>query len=87
MSVINKVIVTSQLQNGDTIDVSVKAVDKPLSGEHKWELMKRIDSSIKPNLDDTLYMKVRLTKDGKKDNWNKIKSITELVTILGKIFE
>lgn len=87
LSIINKVIVTSQLENGDTIDVSVKAIDKALTSKEKSDLCKRIKNSIIPHLDDTLYMKVRLTRDRKKDNWNKIKTIEELMTILDNIFE
>lgn len=87
MSVINKVIVTSQLQDGDTIDISVKAIDKPLSEKEKISLLKKIEHSLKPRLDDTLYMKIRLTKANKKDNWNKIKTLDELITILDDIFD
>lgn len=87
MSVINKVIVTSQLEDGDSIDVSVKAVDRPFSSEDRKELDKRIAQSIIPELDSTLYMKIRLTKDKKKDNWNKIKTTAELKALLDKIFE
>lgn len=87
LSVINKVIVTSQLSDGDTIDVSVKSVDKPLSQVNRIELDRRIRQSIIPALDDTLYMKIRLTLGKSKDNWNKIKTVTELNEILDKIFK
>lgn len=86
MSVINKVIVTSQLENGDSIDVSVKEIDRPLTNEDRIKLNARIRHSIFPNLDDTLYIKVRLSLGKKKDNWNKIKTVTELDDILDKIF-
>lgn len=87
LSVVNKVIVTIQLQDGDSVDVSVKAVDKPLTGENKFDLVKKIEHSIKPKLDDMFYMKVRLTRDNKKDNWNKIHSMEDLMSILNGIFE
>ena len=45
MAIINKVIVSSRLESGDSIDVSVKAVDKPLSledMEYQWNTYKRL---------------------------------------------
>ncbi len=86
MSVINKVIVTCRLETGDDIDVSVKAVDKPLGTKEREELNRRIIQSILPYTDDTLYYKIRLTKDKKKDNWNKVKSLAEINSILDSIF-
>ena len=86
MSVINKVIVTCRLETGDDIDVSVKAVDKPLGAKEREELNRRIIQSILPYTDDTLYYKIRLTKDKKKDNWNKVKSLAEINGILDSIF-
>lgn len=86
MSVINKVIVTCRLETGDDIDVSVKAVDKPLGVKEREELNRRIIQSILPCTDDTLYYKIRLTKDKKKDNWNKVKSLAEINNILDSIF-
>lgn len=87
LSVINKVIVSSQLENGDSIDVSVKVTDKPLSIENREELDKKIQQSIVPALSETLYMRVRVTIDKKKDNWNKIKTIEELNNVLDKVFK
>lgn len=86
MSVINKVIVTCRLETGDDIDVSVKAVDKPLGTKEREELNRRIIQSILPCTDDTLYYKIRLTKDKKKDNWNKVKSLADINRILDSIF-
>lgn len=86
MSVINKVIVTCRLETGDDIDVSVKAVDKPLGAKEREELNRRIVQSILPCTDDTLYYKIRLTKDKKKDNWNKVKSLADINRILDSIF-
>lgn len=86
MSVINKVIVTCRLETGDDIDVSVKAVDKPLGTKEREELNRRIIQSILPCTDDTLYYKIRLTKDKKKDNWNKVKFLSEINSILDSIF-
>lgn len=86
MSVINKVIVTCRLETGDDIDVSVKAVDKPLGSKERKELDRRIVQAIVPHADDTLYYKIRLTKDKKKDNWNKVKTLAEINTILDSIF-
>lgn len=86
MSVINKVIVTCRLETGDDIDVSVKAVDKPLGAKEREELNRRIIQSILPCTDDTLYYKIRLTKDKKKDNWNKVKSLADINRILDSIF-
>jgi len=86
LSVINKVIVTCRLETGDDIDVSVKAVDKPLGAKEREELNRRIIQSILPYTDDTLYYKIRLTKDKKKDNWNKVKSLAEINGILDSIF-
>lgn len=62
MSVINKVIVTCRLKTGDDIDVSVKATDKPLGSKERKELDRRIAQSILPEVEDTLYYKIRLTK-------------------------
>lgn len=87
LSVINKVIVTSQLETGDAIKVSVKAIDQPLSSKNRAELDRRISHSIVPEVDRTLYFTIRLKRDKKKDNWNKIKTITELNAILDAIFE
>lgn len=87
LSVINKVIVSSQLENGNSIDVSVKVTDKPLSIENREELDKKIQQSIVPALSETLYMRVRVTIDKKKDNWNKIKTIEELNNVLDKVFK
>lgn len=86
MSVINKVIVTCRLETGDDIDVSVKAVDKPLGAKEREELNRRIIQSILPCTDDTLYYKIRLTRDKKKDNWNKVKSLADINRILDSIF-
>lgn len=86
MSVINKVIVTCRLETGDDIDVSVKAVDKPLGTKEREELNRRIIQSILPCTDDTLYYKIRLTRGKKKDNWNKVKSLAEINSILDSIF-
>lgn len=86
MSVINKVIVTCRLETGDDIDVSVKAVDKPLGAKERDELNRRITQSILPCADDTLYYKIRLTKGKKKDNWNKVKYLAEINNILDSIF-
>ena len=60
MSVINKVVVSSRLESGDDIDVSVKAVDRPLSKEDKAKLDASISQKIVPFIDDVLYFRVRL---------------------------
>lgn len=86
MSVINKVIVTCRLESGDDIDVSVKTSDKPLGAKEREELNKRIVQNILPCSDDALYYKVRLTKDKKKDNWNKLKTLAEVSKVLDDIF-
>lgn len=86
MSVINKVIVTCRLETGDDIDVSVKATDKPLDSKERKELDRRIAQSILPRVEDTLYYKIRLTNNKKKDNWNKIETISEVNSILDSIF-
>lgn len=90
MSVINKVIVTSQLRTGDSIDVSVKALDRPFTDEDRQLLDTRIKQSIVPKIDDTLYFKVRKRSgiNGKvKDNWNKIKSLADLSQLLDSVLE
>lgn len=86
MSVINKVIVTCRLETGDDIDVSVKAIDKPLGSKERKELDRRIAQSILSKVEDTLYYKIRLTNNKKKDNWNKIETISEVNSILDSIF-
>lgn len=86
MSVINKVIVTCRLETGDDIDVSVKATDKPLDSKERKELDRRIAQSILSKVEDTLYYKIRLTNNKKKDNWNKIETISEVNSILDSIF-
>lgn len=86
MSVINKVIVTCRLETGDDIDVSVKTTDKPLGSKERKELDRRIAQSISPEVEDTLYYKIRLTNNKKKDNWNKIETISEVNSILDNIF-
>lgn len=86
MSVINKVIVTCRLETGDDIDVSVKAADKPLGSKERKELDRRIAQSILSKVEDTLYYKIRLTNNKKKDNWNKIETISEVNSILDSIF-
>lgn len=90
MSVINKVIVTSRLEDGNDIDVSVKAQDRPLSAKDRAELDSRIKHSIVPNISETLYLKVRLqsgTMGRNKDNWNKLHTIDDLNEVLDKIFK
>lgn len=86
MSVINKVIVTCRLETRDDIDVSVKATDKPLGSKERKELDRRIAQSILSKVEDTLYYKIRLTNNKKKDNWNKIETISEVNSILDSIF-
>lgn len=86
MSVINKVIVTCRLETGDDIDVSVKAENKPLATKERKELDRRIVQSIIPHAEDTLYYKIRLTNNKKKDNWNKLKTLSEVNSILDNIF-
>ena len=86
MSVINKVIVTCRFETGDDIDVSVKATDKPLGSKERKELDRRIAQSILSKVEDTLYYKIRLTNNKKKDNWNKIETISEVNSILDSIF-
>lgn len=86
MLVINKVIVTCRLETGDDIDVSIKASDKPLGAKERKELNKRIVQAILPHSEDALYYKIRLTKDKKKANWNKIKTLAEVNNILDDIF-
>ena len=86
LSVLNRVIVSSQLDNGDSIDVSVKAIDRALSSKDRSELDSRIQQSIIPYLDDALYLRVRLTMGKTKSNWNKIKTVAELNKILDEIF-
>lgn len=86
MSVINKVIVTCRLETGDDIDVSVKAENKPLSTNERKELDRRIVQAIIPHTEDTLYYKIRLTNNKKKDNWNKLKTLAEVNSILDNIF-
>lgn len=86
MSVINKVIVTCRLETGDDIDVSVKATDKPLGSKERKEFDRRIAQSILSKVEDTLYYKIRLTNNKKKDNWNKIETISEVNSILDSIF-
>lgn len=86
MSVINKVIVTCRLETGDDIDVSVKAENKPLATNERKELDRRIVQAIIPHTEDTLYYKIRLTNNKKKDNWNKLKTLAEVNSILDDIF-
>lgn len=86
MSVINKVIVTCRLETGDDIDVSVKATGKPLGSKERKELDRRIAQSILSKVEDTLYYKIRLMNNKKKDNWNKIETISEVNSILDSIF-
>lgn len=90
MSVVNKVIVTSRLETGDDIDVSVKAEDRPFSSIDRKELDRRITQSLAPNIESSLYFKIRLQHgvNGKeKSNWNKLKSLDEVNAILDKIFK
>lgn len=90
MSVVNKVIVTSRLETGDDINVSVKAEDRPFSSTDRKELDRRIAQSIIPNVENSLYFKIRLQQGVKgkdKSNWNKLKSIAEVNAILDEIFK
>ena len=90
MAIINKVIVSSRLESGDSIDVSVKAVDKPLSLEDKALLERNITSKILPHVEDTLYFSVRKQSglSGKnKENWNKLKTINDVNKVVNEIFE
>lgn len=80
-----KVIVLARLESGDEVKVSVKAEGKPLSLEHKNELIRRIKNDLVPVANDTIYYTVRRNKNGKKDNW-KAKTFAKMLEIIDDIF-
>lgn len=84
--IINKVIVLVRLESGDSIECSVKVNDKKLSAKERKELDKRISQKIIPFVDESLYFTVRISIDGKKDNY-KVKTLMELNSVLDSIFK
>ena len=82
----NIVKLMARLENGDSILVSVKANDKPLSSKDKQTLLSKYNKSIKPVLEDVLYFTIRTTINDNKDNW-KCSSPDEVFSVLDCIFK
>lgn len=81
----NRVIVMARFNDGDSIKVSVKAVDRGFTDSDFKYLKDKIDCSFKRHDYDILYFTVRRTLNDIKDNW-KCKSFEELDKVLVEVF-
>lgn len=88
MSVVNRIIVTCRLENGDDIDVSAKVVGRSYSVEDVQKLNGAISKKIVPHVEDALHYQVRTwSGNGGKErrNWAKIKTLAELEQVISEV--
>lgn len=88
MSVVNRVVVTCRLENGETVDVSSKAVGRGYNEKDVKLLQEKLERNILTKVEDTLYYQVRTwSGEGGKDrkNWSRIATVDELREILLKV--
>ena len=82
----NKMIVMLRLQDGDSIECSLKTGIKPFSSADAEKFKKRINSKFKGYITDALYYTIRITYYGKKDNF-KVLTYDGLFETLDRLFE
>ena len=82
----NKIIVMLRLQDGNSIECSLKTGIKPFTSKDAENLKKRIKSKFKDNFDDALYYTIRIIYNGKKDNY-KLLTYEGLLETLDRLFK
>lgn len=85
MSLVNRVIVTCRIENGDSIDVSVKALGRDYNKDDVQKLGMKMAKLFGQHTDDTLYYQVRSwSGEGGKTrrNWSRLRKADELSDVL-----
>lgn len=88
MSVVNKIIVTCRLENGDSIDVSAKVENRNYSADDVAKFMASIDKKIVPCVEDTLYYQVRTWSGNagqKRANWKRVPTLDALQKVIKEV--
>lgn len=68
----NKIIVMLRLQDGDSIECSVKTRSDKFSVKDIETFKKKIHSKFKSHISDALYFTIRISMDKKKDNFKSV---------------
>lgn len=88
MSVVNRIIVTCRLDNGDGIDVSAKAINRGFTQEEFEHVRAQIKKEFTPCRDDTLYYHVRARSgiNGRdRRNWSRVLTLEELDKVVREV--
>lgn len=88
MSVVNKIIVTCRLENGDSIDVSAKVENRNFSADDASKLLAGIEKKIVPHVEDTLYYQVRTWSGNagqKRLNWKRLPTLDSLHKVIEEV--
>lgn len=80
----NKIIVMLRLTDGNDVKCSVKARDRNFRPEDIESLKTQCTRKFTNLLDDCLYLTVRSTINGKKDNW-KLSSLQRVFDCVEKL--
>lgn len=88
MSIVSKIIVSGRLENGDTVDVSLKVTNRAFSTADASVIRERISDKLKPCVDDTLYYQVR-TWGGNagrdRKNWSRVPTLDALDEVISEV--
>lgn len=88
MSLVNRVIVTCRLENGDSLDASVKADGRAFNSSDVEKLAMKMNKLFNTHADDIIYYQVRTwSGDGGavRKNWARIKTTEELETVIKEV--
>ena len=88
MSVVNRILVTGRLENGDAVDVSFKVTNRGYSTKEIDKFKQRIEKELVPRVDDTIYYQVRTWSGNggrKRRNWSRIKTLGELIEVISDV--
>lgn len=88
MALVNRVIVSCRLENGDSLDVSTKVVGREFNVDDANKLGVKMARLFGPCVEDTLYYQVRSWsgEDGKvRRNWTKLKTQDALSDALKEV--
>lgn len=90
MSVVNRILVTCRLENGNTVDVSFKVTNRGYTADEATKFHQRLEKEIAPLVDDTLHYQVRTWggnagKDRK--NWSKVPTMEKLYEIVSEVMK
>ena len=88
MSLVNRIVVTCRLENGDTVDASAKITGKQYSDADKRKLLDKIDKQFRPCVEDTLYYNVRTWsgENGKeRRNWSRVPNLEALLGVVEEV--